>query len=226
MDTLQHPSHSTAMSTSTNKQHRRRVGLQCSIGITVPSLMDERMRHRSRARYPLPRESENSLGTFSPPPASHRPAPRCTARPSAAQGQPRVQAGGAAARRRAALLKFRFRSLAVISRPRALRQACVSRDALHYFRAARSFSLASRSWHGSATARRHRRARGGGGSRVLRARRVPAPPGSGTHRGCRARTMQQRHVRRRPVYAPRVFRAMGRRSSRLSQILRSSSLLV
>lgn len=43
--------------------------------------------------------------------------------------------GAAAARRRAALLKFRFRSLAVISRPRALRQACVLCDALHYFRA-------------------------------------------------------------------------------------------
>lgn len=32
--------------------------------------------------------------------------------------------------RSAALLKFRFRSLAVISRPRALRQACLSRDEL------------------------------------------------------------------------------------------------
>lgn len=57
-----------------------------------------------------------------------------------------MQAGGAAARRRAALLKFRFRSLAVISRPRALRQACVSRDAFWYFAAARSISLTSRSW--------------------------------------------------------------------------------
>lgn len=185
---------------------------------------------------PLPRESENSLGTFSPPPASrpHRPAPRCTGPPRARaaarrspQGQPRVQAGGAAAaRRRASLLKFRFRSLAVISRPRALRQACVSRDALHYFRAARSISLASRSWHGSAAARRDRRARGGGGSWVLRARRVPSPSGVGAHRGRCSRAMQQRHVRRRPVHAPRVLRAMGRRCARISQVLWQSALMV
>lgn len=187
----------------------------------------------------LPRESENSLGTFSPPPPPacrpHRPAPRCTPAPRAPrrapQGQPRVQAGGAAeARRRAALLKFRFRSLAVISRPRALRQACVSCDALYYFRATRSislaFHLASRSRHGTATARRHRRARSGGGSRVLRARRVPSSPGTGAHRRRRARAMQQRHVRRWPVHAPRVLRAMGGWGARLSQVLRPSSLVV
>lgn len=139
---------------------------------------------------PLTRESENSLGTFSPPPACrpHRPAPRCIGSPRnrslplAARSAPRTQAGGAAeARRRASLLKFRFRSLVVISRPRALRQACVSCDALLYFCAAHSISLASRSWHGSTTARCDRRARGGRSSRVLRSRRMPSSPRAGTH---------------------------------------------
>lgn len=46
--------------------------------------------------------------------------------------------------RSAALLKFRFRSFAVISRPRALRQACLSRDALPS--RARSISLVDRQW--------------------------------------------------------------------------------
>lgn len=104
--------------------------------------MAKRMRHPLPRPLPATARKWKFAGHFLPTSASHRPAPRCTARPSAAQGQPRVQAGGAAARRRAALLKFRFRSLAVISRPRALRQACVSCDALHYFRAARSISLA------------------------------------------------------------------------------------
>lgn len=188
------------------------------------------LRHRAplpRSR-PLPRESENLppvLSPHRPPRRPHRPAPRCTpAPPRAARSAPRAGGCAAAARRRAALLKFRFRSLAVISRPRALRQACVSRDAP--LLAARSISLASRSRHGTAPARRHRRTRGGGHSRVLRPRRVPPAQGARAHRGRCSRAMQQRHVRRRPVHAQRVFRAMGRRRARVPQVLRPSAIVV
>lgn len=102
------------------------------------------------------------LGTFSPPPAcrAHRSAPRCTpSRPSGGRQTPRTarsgpraggrcggDGGGGAATRCAALLKFRFRSLAFISRPRALWHACVLRDELFYFRATRSISLAIAAW--------------------------------------------------------------------------------
>lgn len=215
--------HSSAA--STNKTIKMAETIAAELHRRLP------LRHRApplpRSR-PLPRESENLppvLSPHRPPRRPHRPAPRCTpAPPRAARSAPRAGGCAAAARRRAALLKFRFRSLAVISRPRALRQACVSRDAP--LLAARSISLASRSRHGTAPARRHRRTRGGGHSRVLRPRRVPPAQGARAHRGRGSRAMQQRHVRRRPVHAQRVFRAMGRRRARVPQVLRPSAIVV
>lgn len=192
---------------------------------------------------PLSPESENSAGTFSPPatttvasaapplaaPPPPRPPPTAAAAAATAskQGQPRAGAGGRRAvrrgvRRRAALLKFRFRSLVVISRPRAPRQACLLRDALPI--RARSISLVDR--HGPASARHDRRTGTGGDQRVLRTRRMSPPPGVGAHWRCSPRDMQQRHVRRRPVHASWMFRAMGSRRPRLPEVLRPSTFVV
>lgn len=187
---------------------------------------------------PLPPESENSARHFLPTAAAaaHRPALRCTRGPRASAPLPaparrkvspacrraaRRGGGRAAAARR--VLKFRFRSLArdaVISRPRALRQACVSRDAL------RSTFVFVSCQHGAATARRDRRTRTGGIPRLLRAWRVPAPPRCGASRRRDPCAMQQRHVRRRPVHAQRMLRAMGVRSARLHKVLREGEILV
>lgn len=106
--------------------------------------------------YPLPltlsRESENSARHFLPTAGVGSPRlslhPRACPRPARSKVSPARPAcrreARSAARQPATLLKFRFRSLAVISRPRALRQTCLLRDTLQYYTLVFVFGMAPR----------------------------------------------------------------------------------
>lgn len=122
----------------------------------------------------------------------------------------------AAARRRRCALEISL-SFRVISRPRALRQACVPCDA-----PARSISFGN----GTAAAGRRRRTRRLRQPRVLRARRMLPSAGSRTRGRRGPRSMQQRRLQRRPVHAPGVLRAMGSRGARVFEVLRTGALVV
>lgn len=145
-----------------------------------------RIRSRWRCRFRYRSKVKILLRTFSPPPSlpiltesQSVATPRLLVHPftprtlRAARSAPLAggrAAGGAAATRCALEISLSFTRArdAVISRPLALRQACVLRDALRYFYHIRFRRVECRARHGASSSRRYRRAGTGGAPRLLR----------------------------------------------------------